>query len=84
MLWSTKMKKEWRSEDHFDISHGDAEFGICPTGSLLGLQLSDWMNLRRDFELWTFNILETAIDYENFESWTECILHYAMFKYGPT
>ena len=24
------------------------------------------MNLRRDLELWTFNIVETAIDYENF------------------
>ena len=31
---STKMKKEWRSEDHFDISHGDAEFGVCPAGFL--------------------------------------------------
>ena len=41
------------------------------------------MNLRRDLELWTFNIVETAIDYEDFESWTKCILHYAMFKYGP-
>ena len=41
------------------------------------------MNLRRDLELWTFNIVATAIDYEDFESWTKCILHYAMFKYGP-
>ena len=41
------------------------------------------MNLRRDLELWTFNIVETAIYYEDFESWTKCILHYAMFKYGP-
>jgi hypothetical protein len=23
------MKKEWKSEDQFDISHGDAEFGVC-------------------------------------------------------
>ena len=28
---------------------------------LWGLQLSDWMNLRRDLELWTFNIVETAM-----------------------
>ena len=28
------------------------------------------MNLRRDLELWTFNIVATAIDYEDFESWT--------------
>jgi hypothetical protein len=41
------------------------------------------MNLRSGLELWTFNIVETAIDYENFKSWTKCILHYAMFKYGP-
>ena len=37
------------------------------------------MNLRRDLELWTFNIVETAIDYEDF---VFCILHYAMFKYA--
>ena len=41
------------------------------------------MNLRRVLELWTLNIVETAIDYEDFESWTKCILHYAMFKYDP-
>ena len=41
------------------------------------------MNLRRDLELWTFNIVEAAIYYEDFESWTKCILHHAMFKYGP-
>jgi hypothetical protein len=31
------------------------------------------MNLRRDFELWTFNIFETAIDYGDFRSCTKCI-----------
>ena len=41
------------------------------------------MNLRRDFELWTFNIVETAVEYGDFGSWTKCILHYAMFKYAP-
>ena len=30
LLQSTKMKKEWKSEDCFDISLGDAEFGVCP------------------------------------------------------
>ena len=30
------------------------------------LQLSYWMNLRKDFELLTFNIVETAIDYGDF------------------
>ena len=33
--------------------------------------------------LWTFNIVETAIDYGDLWSWTKCILHYAMFRYGP-
>jgi len=28
------MKKEWRSEDRFDISHEDAEFAVCPAGFL--------------------------------------------------
>jgi hypothetical protein len=41
------------------------------------------MNLRRDLELWIFNIFETAINYEDFKSWTKCILCYAMFKYAP-
>ena len=77
------MKREWRYEDHFDISHGDAEVAQLVPVLLWGLQLSDWMNLRRDLELWIFNIVETAIDYEDFKSWTKCILHYAMFKYTP-
>jgi hypothetical protein len=37
-----------------------------------GLQPSDCMNIRRDFEFWTFNIVETAIDYGEFGSWTKC------------
>jgi hypothetical protein len=37
-----------------------------------GLQLSDWMNLRRDFKLWTFNIVDTAMDYRDFGNWTKC------------
>jgi hypothetical protein len=41
------------------------------------------MNLRRVLELWTFNIVETAIYNEDFGSWTKCILHCVMFKYGP-
>jgi hypothetical protein len=41
------------------------------------------MNLRRDYELWAFNIVETAIDYGGFGSWTKCILHYAKFRYDP-
>jgi hypothetical protein len=41
------------------------------------------MNLRRDLKLWIFNIVETAIDYEDFKSLTKCIFHFAMFKYVP-
>jgi hypothetical protein len=40
------------------------------------------MNLRRDFELWPFNIIETAIDYGEFGSWTKCTLHCSMFRFG--
>ena len=40
LLQSTKMKKEWRYDDHFDISHGDAEFGVCPAGSCLALEIT--------------------------------------------
>jgi hypothetical protein len=34
------------------------------------------MNLRRALELWTFNNVETAIDYEDFESWNAFALCY--------
>ena len=44
--------------------------------------MSDWLDLRRDFELWTFNIVDTAIDHENFGNWTKCTFYYAMFRYG--
>ena len=39
------------------------------------------MNLRRDFELWTFNFVETAMDYEDLKVGLNafCI----MFKDGP-
>jgi hypothetical protein len=30
LLQLTKMKKEWKSEDSFNIKQGDAEFGVCP------------------------------------------------------
>ena len=38
------------------------------------------MNLRRDVELWTFNIVETAIDYGDFGSWTKCTFYYAIAR----
>jgi hypothetical protein len=41
------------------------------------------MNLRRNFELWTFNTVETVIDYGTFEVGLKYILHYAMDRYGP-
>ena len=27
-----KDERSWRSKEHFDIRHGDAEFGVCPAG----------------------------------------------------
>ena len=41
------------------------------------------MNLRKYFVLCTFNIVETAIDYGDFGSWTKCIFYYAVARYGP-
>lgn len=29
-----KDERSWRSEEHFDIRHGDAEFGVLPAGFL--------------------------------------------------
>jgi hypothetical protein len=34
LLRSTKMKKEWRSEDPFDIRHEMQSLGVCPVGFL--------------------------------------------------
>jgi len=43
-----------------------------------GLELRDWLNLRRDFKLWTFNIVQTAIYFGEFEFErnTFCIILY--------
>ena len=32
-----KAERSWRSEEHFDIRHGDAESGVCPVGFSLAL-----------------------------------------------
>ena len=47
------------------------------------LQVSDWMDLRRDFELKTCNIVDTAIKYGVFGSYTEYTFYYVMAIYGP-
>jgi hypothetical protein len=44
------------------------EFAQLVTCLALEITVISWMNLRRALELWTFNIVETAIDYEDFES----------------
>jgi hypothetical protein len=65
-----------------DMAIQSLEFAQLVSCFALGM-LSDSMNLRRDFELWTFNIIDTTIDYGDFGSWAKCVLHYAMFRYGP-
>jgi hypothetical protein len=52
------------------------EFTQLVSDLSLGINLSNWMNIRRDFGLWTFNIFETAIDNEDFERWAK----YTVFK----
>ena len=71
------MKKEldiWRLLFHQTWRCRFWTLSICFPVLLWGLQLSDWMNLRRDLELWTVNIVKSVIDYEDFGSWTKCIL----------
>ena len=51
-----------------DMEMQGLEFAHLVSCLALGIITSDWMNLRRHFELWTFNIVETAIDYGDFES----------------
>ena len=45
-----------------------AGFGVSPAAFLYcsEFKLNDWMDLRRDFELCTSNIVETAADYGDF------------------
>ena len=28
----TQVERSWRTKEHFDIRHGDAQFGVCPAG----------------------------------------------------
>jgi hypothetical protein len=32
VLESKRAEKNWRSEENFDIRHGDSEFSVCPFG----------------------------------------------------
>jgi hypothetical protein len=66
-----------------DMEMQSLEFAQLVSCFALGNYLSDWMNLRRVFELPTFNIVETAIDYGSIRSWTKCIFYYALGRYGP-
>ena len=57
-----KDEKGWRSEGCFDIRDGDAGFGIVQLVCVMlwGLQLSDWINIRRYIELLTLlKLLQT-------------------------
>lgn len=40
------------------------------------------MNVRRNVDLWTFNIVVIAVDYGGFGNWTKCTLDYAMCRHG--
>jgi hypothetical protein len=42
------------------------------------------MNLRRDFELWTFDIVDAAIDHGNFGSWTKCTFKILLWIIMPS
>jgi hypothetical protein len=55
-LLQTRWKRSWRSGDHLDTRHGDAEFGVCPAGflSCLGITVK-WIDASQK-RLWTFNL----------------------------
>jgi hypothetical protein len=48
--------------------------------SCLSLRITgDWMDLRRELELWTFNIVVTAIDYEDYKrTWNKVALVFSL------
>jgi hypothetical protein len=41
------------------------------------------MNFRRDFEHWTFNIVEIVLDHETFEVVINVFCNYAMLGMAP-
>ena len=70
LLQSTKMKVvgNLKRTMVLDMEMQSLEFAQLVTCLALEITVISWMNLRRALELWTFNIVETAIDYEDFES----------------
>ena len=83
LLPSTKIKKEleiwkllWHQTWRCTVWSLPSWFPVF----LWGLQLSDWMALRRDFELWI--IVETAIDYGDLEVGLTVLFYYSMARYG--
>ena len=66
------------------LVHANAEFGVCLADflSCFWNQSKDIGWILGDFELWTFNIVQIAIDYGEFRSWAECMFYYAMAMYG--
>ena len=53
--------------------------------SMIGCISEETLNfgLRRDLEFWTFNIVESALGYEDFESWTKCIFALCYVSMAP-
>jgi len=53
-----RSKESWRSEDHVDIRHGDAEFKVYPAGFLSSVGVTgkclDQSQMRRSTLHWTF------------------------------
>ena len=66
-----------------DMEIQSLEFAQLVFCLALGITVNDWMNLRRDFELWNFNIVDTVLDYEDFVSWTKCTFVLCYFLIWP-
>ena len=66
-----------------DMVMQSLEFAQLVSCLAYGLQLSDWISIRRDFELWIFNIVETAIDHGDFGSWTKLIFIILWLSMAP-
>jgi hypothetical protein len=83
--WNQPRKKNFTTVNKDEKGVGDLKTALTSDMEIQSLELaqwfpvllwvfklSDWMNLRRDFEPWTFNTVETAINYGDFGSWTKC------------
>ena len=66
--------------DHWSPLHVGTSSGYMHRIGIAGSSDSTMSSFLRNYQR-TFNIVQTALDYGDFGSWTKYTLHYALFMY---